>query len=43
MGYMQDYPIEMFYRDARINRIFEGTNEVQRMVVGGDLARKGRY
>ena len=43
MGYMQDYPIEMFYRDARINRIFEGTNEVQRMVVAGDLTRKGRY
>jgi acyl-CoA dehydrogenase len=43
MGYMQDYPVEMFYRDARINRIFEGTNEVQRMVIGGDLARKGRY
>ncbi len=43
MGYMQDYPIEMFYRDSRINRIFEGTNEVQRMVIGGDLMRRGRY
>jgi acyl-CoA dehydrogenase len=43
MGYMQDYPIEMMYRDARINRIFEGTNEVQRMVIAGDLTRKGRY
>jgi len=43
IGYMQDYPIEMFYRDARINRIFEGTNEVQRMVVASDLTRKGRY
>ena len=43
LGYMQDYPIEMFYRDARINRIFEGTNEVQRMVVAGDLMKKGRY
>jgi len=43
MGYMQDYPIEMFYRDARINRIFEGTNEVQRMVIASDLTRKGRY
>ncbi len=43
LGYMQDYPMEMFYRDARINRIFEGTNEVQRMVVAADLARKGKY
>jgi len=43
MGYMQEYPVEMFYRDSRINRIFEGTNEVQRMVVAGDLTRKGRY
>ena len=43
MGYMQDYPVEMFYRDSRINRIFEGTNEVQRMVIAGEMARKGRY
>jgi len=43
IGYMADYPVEMFYRDSRINRIFEGTNEVQRMVIAADLAKKGRY
>jgi acyl-CoA dehydrogenase len=43
MGYMRDYPIERFYRDARINRIFEGTNEIQHLVVARDLIRKGSY
>lgn len=38
-GYSKDYPIERFYRDARILRIYEGTNEVQRMVISGDLLR----
>jgi acyl-CoA dehydrogenase len=43
MGYMADYPIERMFRDARITRIFEGTNEIQRLVVAGDLAKKGKY
>lgn len=33
MGYIAEYPIERFYRDARITKIYEGTNEIQRMVV----------
>ncbi len=40
-GFMGEHPIERFYRDARINRIFEGTNEIQRMVIAEDVLEKG--
>jgi len=43
MGYMREYPIERFYRDVRINRIYEGTNEIQRIIVARDLLKRGRY
>ncbi|MDP9727540.1 acyl-CoA dehydrogenase family protein [Alicyclobacillus tolerans] len=39
-GFIQDYPIERMYRDSRINRIFEGTNEVNRMIIPNTLLRK---
>lgn len=38
-GYLQDYPIERFWRDLRVHRILEGTNEIMRMIVGRDLLR----
>jgi len=42
-GFMGEHPVERFYRDARINRIFEGTNEIQRIVIAEDVLKRGGY
>jgi alkylation response protein AidB-like acyl-CoA dehydrogenase len=39
-GYLQDYPIERFWRDLRVHSILEGTNQIMRMIIGRDLLRQ---
>ncbi|WDL95951.1 acyl-CoA dehydrogenase family protein [Alicyclobacillus sp. ALC3] len=40
VGYIADYPIERFYRDARITRIYEGTSEIQKNIIAAQLQRE---
>lgn len=40
MGYMKEFPVERFYRDARITRIYEGTNEIQKMVIASRVLKE---
>jgi len=43
-GYMQDYPVEKMMRDAKILQIYEGTNEIQRNIIGQELNKEyGRF
>ncbi|ASR35296.1 acyl-CoA dehydrogenase [Prauserella marina] len=41
-GYMRDVPVERIYRDVRLLRLYEGTSEIQRLIVGGTLVRDAR-
>ena len=38
-GYMKDYPLEKYMRDAKLHQIYEGTNQIQRLVIAGELMR----
>ena len=39
-GYCKDYPVERHFRDAKITEIYEGTSEIQRLVIARDLLRE---
>jgi len=38
-GYMKDYPMEKYMRDAKLHQIYEGTNQIQRLVIANELLR----
>jgi acyl-CoA dehydrogenase len=40
LGYIADYPVERFYRDARITRIYEGTSEIQKNIIAAQLEKE---
>ena len=41
-GYMRDVPVERIYRDVRLLRLYEGTSEIQRLIIGGGLVRQAQ-
>ena len=40
-GYMRENPLERLYRDIRVDRIWEGTSEIQRAIIGGQIRKRG--
>jgi alkylation response protein AidB-like acyl-CoA dehydrogenase len=38
-GYMRDYPVEKMMRDAKITQIYEGTNQIQRLVIASEMIK----
>ena len=41
-GYIADYPVERFYRDVRLYRIYEGTSQIQQLIIARDMLKKAR-
>src|SRR4029079_1461034 len=41
-GYVKDYPVERFFRDAKVTEIYEGTSEIQRIVIARELFEERR-
>jgi alkylation response protein AidB-like acyl-CoA dehydrogenase len=39
-GYMRDYPVEKLMRDAKLLQIYEGTNQIQRMIIARQLSKQ---
>jgi alkylation response protein AidB-like acyl-CoA dehydrogenase len=42
-GYLNDFPVERIYRDARVCKIYEGTSDIQRLVIGRQIAAEPHY
>ena len=40
-GYDRSYPVERLYRELRVDRIWEGTSEIQRLIIAGELVKRG--
>jgi alkylation response protein AidB-like acyl-CoA dehydrogenase len=40
-GYMREQPVERLWRELRVDRIWEGTSEIQRLVIGNELRKRG--
>ncbi len=40
-GYINEYPVERFYRDVRLLRLYEGTTQIQQIIIGRELMRQG--